>query len=329
MTRSAIFEGASAARDAVGCGASARPSDGVRSGHEGEKSGTTPAPRRKLARMSTEGEGEGARSVPAEEASVEGSPVEPSPSVAPVDSASAGDPRADDDPRDDDLDDLDFGHADHERGARACAICAGSLHTEYYDVDGREACSACARRLVYGEPGDSRAARAGRALGLGGAAAVIGALVWYGIRAATGYEIGLIAIAVGFGVGYGVKGGSRNMGGWFYQLLAMGLTYFAIVSTYVPDLTEDILHPTPVPGEADPFGPETTSETAPDAAGEAPIPVAVALVIACVIAPFAPFLMGLENIIGIALIAFALWEAWRLNKKPVKAIRGPLRLGLE
>ena len=41
-------------------------------------------------------------------------------------------------------------------------------------------------------------------------------------------------------VGKSVFIGSRHRGGAFYQLLAMGLTYLAIVSTYVPFILDEI-----------------------------------------------------------------------------------------
>ena len=61
-----------------------------------------------------------------------------------------------------------------------------------------------------------------------------GTIVYWAILAATGYEFGLIAIVVGFAVGKAVHWGSRGRGGWAYQTLAIGLTYLAIVSAYVP-----------------------------------------------------------------------------------------------
>ncbi len=244
---------------------------------------------------------------------------------------------------DDDLDDLSFDHAGDDLAPTACGMCSMTIADNYFEADGQVVCPGCAHRIRHGEIGHSRRGRALRALGLGSAAALVGALVWYGIAAATGYEIGLIAIAVGFGVGFGVRRGSRDMGGWFYQTLAMVLTYVAIVSTYVPGLTEGIVHPedfeattTPPTPTSSAASTETDPETGmplPGAPGgattpepEEPIPFVGALIVAIIIAPFAPFLMGFENIIGLALIAFALWEAWRLNKRPVREIAGPFRL---
>ncbi len=230
---------------------------------------------------------------------------------------------ADDEPDDDDaLSDLSFDRVETAEGASSspCAQCSAAIAGEYWEGDGRLLCGPCVSRFRHGEPGDSAPGRALRATGLGFAAAVVSALVWWGIREATGFEIGLIAIAVGLAVGFGVRIGSKARGGWFYQAPAMALTYLSIVSTYVPPIVHELRSAaTEEVTESD--GVPVAREAAPD-----DIPLGVHIVVACVIAPFAPFLMGFENIIGLALIAFALWEAWRVNKRPVKKIVGPFRL---
>jgi hypothetical protein len=40
----------------------------------------------------------------------------------------------------------------------------------------------------------------------------------------------------------------------------------------------------------------------------------------------APFLAGLENVIGILIIGFAVWEAWRINRRVKVAIEGPFEV---
>jgi hypothetical protein len=41
----------------------------------------------------------------------------------------------------------------------------------------------------------------------------------------------------------------------------------------------------------------------------------------------APFLGGFENILGIAIIAFGLYEAWKLNRRETPVITGPHAVG--
>src|SRR2546426_12468468 len=73
--------------------------------------------------------------------------------------------------------------------------------------------------------------RFAKALALGLGAAVVGAAIYFGIAALTGYEFGLVAIVVGLLVGGAVRKGSNGRGGRRYQLLAAFLTYTPVVGT--------------------------------------------------------------------------------------------------
>lgn len=184
-----------------------------------------------------------------------------------------------------------------ERQAPTCAFCRTPLTSSYFDINGRIACESC--RWKIEEQFLQRPGMAGflRAAGAGLGASIAGSGIYYAVRAITEYEIGLISILVGFMVGKSVRWGSRGRGGWVYQALAMFLTYMAIVSTYVPLLVKEV-------------------------GGRIESKVAI-----IVLAVMVPFLAGFKNILGLAIIAFGLWEAWKLNKRPMIAILGPLDLG--
>jgi len=51
----------------------------------------------------------------------------------------------------------------------------------------------------------------GRGIGAGAIAAVVGALIWGGITYATGYQIGWLAVGVGYLVGYAVRHGGNGI----------------------------------------------------------------------------------------------------------------------
>ncbi len=63
------------------------------------------------------------------------------------------------------------------------------------------------------------------ALGFG----LVSALIWFGVVVLTGYEIGFVAIAVGFLVGLGVTIGSGNKSGLDLQIMAGVFTLIAIM----------------------------------------------------------------------------------------------------
>jgi hypothetical protein len=166
-----------------------------------------------------------------------------------------------------------------------------------------------------------------RSVGAGFAAAVLGAVLYYAISAMTGYEFGLIAIVVGFGVGAAVRWGSNGRGGWAYQTLAIALTYLAIVGTYIPPIFSGLKNAqaasatsTQVSGASasDQAAPSDVRDAAPTA-GQAMVAIILLLLLACA----APFLAGFQNVIGIIIIGIGLYEAWKLNRRTPFDVTGP------
>jgi hypothetical protein len=228
------------------------------------------------------------------------------------------------------FDKADYGDAP---GPSACGICAQPLRIQYYEVNGAVACSACKASLERERNAGSAIGRLARATIFGLLAGAVGTGIWYAVRKITGYELGLIAIVVGLLVGGAVKYGSRGRGGWAYQALAMFLTYASIVSTYVPEVVQafremrDKENPSAVTEAANPQAPATAGAPA-TASSPLPVPLAAALAVLLVfaIAFAAPFLGGFSNVMGIIIIAIALYEAWKINRKAPFALSGPFRL---
>jgi len=245
--------------------------------------------------------------------------------------------------------DLQFDKAEPGEGQSAsptaCAACQKPLTSVYYQVNGRPACERCKAQLEYDQMSGSAVSNVVRAGAFGLLAALAGGAIWYAVRATTGYEVGLIAVVVGIMVGSAVRAGCRRRGGVAYQLLAVALTYFGICVQYVPDIIKAIRDHRPSQAENAP-NPTTSNattsnaSTAPVAAEPPPSPeasslakhslpvrllMAVGFLLAFAMA--APFLGGFENIIGIFIIGFALWEAWKINRRVPMQIEGPFRLG--
>jgi len=185
------------------------------------------------------------------------------------------------------------------------------------------------------------------AAGLGLVAAAVGSAIYYAVAKVTGYEIGLISIVVGLLVGFAVRKGSRARGGWRYQALAIFLTYLAIASTYVPRVFEAMEaekagapagaaapapgaapgaapSPAPAPAAAPSPSPAPAEQGGQDAGGGS---VAVALLVLLGFTLALPFLAGLDNVMGLVLIAIALYEAWKVNRIPPLSVSGPFAVG--
>jgi hypothetical protein len=233
---------------------------------------------------------------------------------------------------------LQFEKAEFENApAQAqCAQCNRALLGSYYEVDGQTICEACKYTIESRMTEGSGAGRFVRATGAGLVAAALGATLYYAIAAISGYEFGLIAIVVGFGVGSAVRWGSNGRGGKRYQALAMALTYLAIVATYIPPIVQGFregaaetaaVEPTAADGapSAVPAAAAAPSEAADTAEGEptGALPMLIAVVLIVAIACAAPFLAGFENIMGIVIIGIGLYEAWKLNQRTTVTITGP------
>jgi hypothetical protein len=186
-----------------------------------------------------------------------------------------------------------------------CGYCNQPLDGSYYQINGRAACQRCHAQLMASLQKHSPVVSFVVATAFGTAAAALGGLVWYTISTLTGYMIGLVAVAVGFAVGFAVHKGSNNRGGPLYQALAIVLTYVAICAQYVPELWKAFRE------QPDP----------PAGAG-----LVIAFVLVCVLSLAAPFLQGFQNLIGILILGFALYEAWKLNRRVPLAVTGPFRV---
>jgi hypothetical protein len=237
------------------------------------------------------------------------------------------------------MDSLDFERAEGTAGdARACAQCATPITDSYYTLGEHVLCEPCQFQFKNATSPGNAATRLFGAAGLGALAAIVGCVIWMVVTELTGYEIGLIAIAIGFIVGMAVQVGARGQGGLVYQLLAVFLTYSAIVMTYVPMLANEIAASEEFQQEVQGSEYETEegvaepgtdclehdSEVAPVVISEADR--IFAWVAAIPIAYMVPFLLGFENVIGILIIGFALWQAFRMNARQKLDLQGPFRL---
>jgi hypothetical protein len=224
--------------------------------------------------------------------------------------------------------DLQFDRAEFPEAAAptGCAFCQAPLVASYFQVNGRMACEGCRYRMEAAEPGGLGVGRFARAVGAGTAAAIAGALLYYAISALTGYEFGLIAIVVGFAVGSAVRWGSKGRGGWRYQVLAMALTYLAIVATYVPPIIKELREQDGKSASAAADGSAAAASTEATAEAKTPPSLGAFLISLAVFTAFVcavPFLAGLQNIMGIVIIGIGLYEAWKLNKRIPLTITGP------
>ncbi len=188
--------------------------------------------------------------------------------------------------------------------AVTCLQCQQSVGETYYEAAGKTVCERCKKQIEWHLAEGAGFAGFLKALAFGAAGGLLGAIVWYAVRSLSGYEVGLIAILVGWLVGRGVNLGTGGRGGLGFQFLAALITYASIALQYVPDVWKAINESQKLDGAAR----------------------VVALVIAVPLAFAAPFLAGFENIIGLLIIGFGVFQAWRMNARPAVAFSGPYRV---
>jgi len=230
----------------------------------------------------------------------------------------------------DSTDDLQFTNVEPSNTAapaQTCILCHQPIASEYFAIGNKVLCPACSQR-VLAAPTGSKFSRLAKATLMGLGAGLVGALIWFLIRRVAHLEIGLVAILVGYMVGKAVRKGSGNLGGRGYQILAVVLTYSCIAANYMPDIFEEAFNDIRAPHSTTA---PTNSVTASPREHLSPPRLALAIVLVLVLgfglALAAPFLAGAHNLIGLLIIAFALWQAWKMNAHRPLPITGPYRLG--
>lgn len=212
----------------------------------------------------------------------------------------------------------------------ACSFCQQPIAGSYYEISGKVACLGCRGQIMAAWNRGSPALRFAKALGLGAAAAALGAGVYFGVEALTGYEFGLIAVVVGLLVGAAVRRGSSGRGGWRYQVLAMFLTYSAVVATDSTLIARELRKE--IQARADSVGVAPSVATTPAAVNAAattghqrpgPLALLFGVIVLLGLAYAGPVIIGFSSPLHLLIAGFALYEAWKLNRGVALRVTGP------
>jgi hypothetical protein len=224
-----------------------------------------------------------------------------------------------------------------------CTLCQASIDGEYYDVNGHTVCRACSEKVSHEATTPRDPGTLVRALVAGNVAAVLGALVYFAVIAVSGFEVGLVAIAIGYMVGYGVRLGTRGRGGRRFQVIAVLLTYFSVGLAYSSLAIKELLD-TPQGAAAsvsateagDAGQPAGTSTNTPalEESGDGDIETggefALALLQLLAFTFVLPVLVVAGSmpggIISAAIIGFGMMQAWKMTAPPAVTVSGPYRL---
>jgi len=198
---------------------------------------------------------------------------------------------------------LDLERAQFDQPVHAeisCQLCRRPPGTTYFSLNGHPICASCLAQQRVGQ-GSSFF----KALVLGSLAGALGAAVYYGIRALTGYDLALITIVLGILVGLAVRRGAGSSTSPLYRVMAVALTWTAMCSTYAPMVAAGM-------------GPDG------DGAGLTGAALWIASLLFSLAVPF--FMVRELEVLGIIIFAFGLWEAWRLSAPRPFLVEGPFVL---
>ena len=210
------------------------------------------------------------------------------------------------------------------------------IQTQYYDVNGNALCGAC-RAVVEAAAETPRGMLPllmAAALGVG--AGIVGAAIYYAVIAIAHLEIGIVAILIGYMVGYSVRKGAQGRGGRRFQVLAAVLTYLSVALAYAPLAVQQAMGEKPAVVTAATQGSAATDASAPVAAPPAqPRPsrgrLLITLVIFSGLMAALPVLVVIgsfpSGLISAFIIFIGMRQAWKMTGALVVTVVGPYRVG--
>jgi hypothetical protein len=222
--------------------------------------------------------------------------------------------------------------------AVACAACQTPIETEYFDVNGTSVCSRC-RAIVESAaetPKGIVPLMTAGAFGLG--AGIVGAAIYYAVMAIANLEIGIVAILIGYMVGYAVRKGAHGRGGLRFQVLAVALTYGSIALAYTPIVVKQAFD-APRGAQNAPAATTSSASNAPAATETRPVAtpkpsgrrVIVAFAILAALIAALPVMVVFSSLPSGLISAFIIFigmkQAWRMTGVPSLEILGPYRVG--
>src|SRR5215813_1102270 len=125
-----------------------------------------------------------------------------------------------------------------------CKGCSLTITTQYYDANGHALCGTCRAAAAAAAETPKGIGTFVKAAGFGIGAGVVGAAIYYAVIAFAHLEIGIVAILIGYMVGYSVRKGADGRGGLRFQVLGAVLTYLAVAAAYSPLAIKEAMHDT-------------------------------------------------------------------------------------
>jgi hypothetical protein len=222
-------------------------------------------------------------------------------------------------------------------GTVVCAACRTPIAVAYFDIGGHVVCDRCRHRmeLAADTPRGVVPLLVAGACGLG--AGIVGAVIYYSVIAIAHLEIGLIAILIGYMVGYAVRRGAGGRGGLRFQILAVALTYTSIAFAYTPLVVKGVRDrqtreaSATADGKSRPRADVNAGLRARDVPRRVGGVQMIAMLAGFIVTlPIAVIVGNLPSgLITAVIIAVGMRQAWRMTAAPILEFRGPYRVGTQ
>jgi hypothetical protein len=221
--------------------------------------------------------------------------------------------------------------------AVVCTACHASIATEYFTVNWITVCGRCRRAIESAAEtpqGPTLLPIAG-VFGLG--AGIAGAAIYYAVIAIAHIEVGIVAILIGYMVGYAVRKGARGRGGLRFQILAVALTYASVALAYTPLAIRGASESNRSAQKAAVSTSDGPATVAPDSSRATATPSGGRLLLGLglVVVLFAALPLMVvagsfpSGLISAVIIFLGMRQAWRMTGAPRLDVFGPYRVGAD
>src|SRR6266487_3574233 len=221
-----------------------------------------------------------------------------------------------------------------DRPAVVCLACHTAIETQYYDINGRSVCHHCREAIESAADTPRGIVPFATASIFGLVAGIAGALLYYAVIAIAHLEIGIVAVLIGYMVGYSVRKGAHGRGGLRFQILAVALTYASVALAYTPLAFGEAVAAN---RRVENARPTNNASTPPSEIRHSPAPRPTAANLLFAMASILAFIASLpvlvvfasfpSGVISAFIIFIGMRQAWRMTGAPGLLILGPYTVG--
>jgi len=213
-----------------------------------------------------------------------------------------------------------------------CVVCKKPLLTDYFLINGKTVCDSCRAAVLSSTAVPSGLAPMGKSIGLGLLAAIAGAAVYYGVIRITNFEIGIVAILIGYMVGWAVRKGANGRGGRRFQILAVALTYWAVGLAYTPLVYEGTMRHSEksavsVQGSVSDSTSTATADGESKSVSSRLLGFGTLFFLIFALPVITIFQSMPGGILSAFIIFIGLRQAWQMTAAPIMKVSGPYRVG--